>query len=232
VIKRKTPIGTIGVMGGVGSVAYDFMWSLAQMVQFNNEYLCGQDQYIHLSRATVSYHPVARNELVTKMQGDWLLQLDTDHAFNPNLLIRMLRLFNGSDPKVDVLTGIYTYRAYPHQPVLFQFDGQGMRHVGGWEDPEAPLARVSAGGAGCLLVRRSVFDHIRDNWRNEKGEKEGPFNIIPPYSEDNSFFIRCLKLGIPVYAALKVECHHLTTKRLTMDDFDKTYATFDKEPVR
>ena len=50
--------------------------------ELNTEYFCGQGEIIHYDRATVSYHSFARNTLVERMEGDFLLMLDTDHILD------------------------------------------------------------------------------------------------------------------------------------------------------
>jgi hypothetical protein len=38
-----------------------------------------------------------------------------------------------------------------------------------------------------------------------------------------------MKLEIPVYVAPQIECHHLISKALSLDDFDKTYARYERD---
>ena len=89
-IEREKTIGTVGYMGGIMAIPEPFMWSWSQMVQFNSEVL----PQIHYTRARMSLHSAARNELYAQMQGDWLLQLDTDLVFDPDFVARMVRMFD------------------------------------------------------------------------------------------------------------------------------------------
>lgn len=206
-----------------------FVQSWTQMLQYNYEYLIEQNQRIEYTRSTVSYHSFARNMLVEHMKGDWLLQLDTDATFDPDLLGRMLLWFNNSKPNgkpIDVLAGMYLYKSEPHPPVVFGYDPVKKEKIilGDWG--EGDLLRIKGAGAGCLLVRRSVFDTIKAKTGHS------PFDIYfhkgSPLSEDHSFFERCWDLKIPVYAHTDIWVNHLMYKPLTPDNYNKADQNIEK----
>jgi len=209
------PIGTLGIMGSVPSVPWEFCWSLAQMIQFDSEFLCKPGEYVHLMAPSTSYHSSARNQLVKGMMGDWLLMLDTDHAFDPDIAVRMIQLMKKCD--VEVLSALYRYKVYPHLPVAFHWNEETQGFVTIAElDWNAMLQQVSCVGAGCLLVKRRVFDRIQ----NELGEQ--PFDIIGQWSEDFSLFIRLRRLGIKTYISPLIESYHLRTHKVTNADYDRS----------
>lgn len=212
-IGRK-PIGTIAYMGGVPTLPEPFVWSWGQMIQYNNDYLINGNESVFYDRATVSYHSFARNTLVQRMKGDWMLMLDTDHKFDPDVTARMLAKMNKYN--IDVLVGLYLYKFEPHSPVLYRWneENENLELIGDW-DKDVELFEVGSSGGGCLLVKKSVFDRIK------KELKEEPFDIIPPFSEDHSFFQRLRKLGIKAYCDPSIEFPHLTFKALTLKDYDK-----------
>lgn len=208
----KKVLGTVGYMGGVLAVPEPFCWSLAQLVQFTNEYVCGPGEIVHLARSRVSFHSHARAELVQQARGDWLLMLDTDHQFEPDLLARLLRAMDAHDAQVVV--GLYRDRAEPHAPVLYRRHPSGLFcQVGDFDPPDQPLW-VDSAGAGCLLCRRAVFARIEA----ELGER--PFDQTGALSEDHSFFKRLAQLDVPVLCDPRIECHHLYQKPVTAADFD------------
>lgn len=213
-------IGTVAYLGGLPAVLEEFAWSFAQLVQFNAESLCGPGEYIHYERAKLSLHSAARNSLVESMRGDWLLMLDTDHSFAPDLCARMLDRMNAAN--IDVLTGFYQYKAHPHPPVLYLENGEFFSPLGSWRPRgdtsganTLDLFPVAAAGGGCLMVRRSVFDRIADEFHC------GPFDILPPFGEDMSFFKRLKKLNIQTYCDARIACHHLMVKPVTLSDYDR-----------
>lgn len=205
-------IGTIGYLDGVPAHLREFTWALQQMTLYNCHYVELPNEFIYYTRAEVSYHAFARNSLVEQMKGDWLLQLDTDHRFDPDLCARMLNLM--SIHQVDVLLGIYCYKTPPYSPVLYRWNGKAYEPIGGW-DTTADIFRIDSAGGGCLMVKRSVFDRMR-----AKGG--GPFDIEFPFGEDHSFFNRLRKLKIKAYCCPHIEAEHLRVKPVSLVDFKPT----------
>ena len=204
------------IIGSVGRMWADSMYaqnadSIAEMLQFSQMTLCGAGEMILFNKASVSYHEMGRNQLVEDMEGDWLLQVDTDHVFAPDLLVRLLALQKKHD--APVVSAIYQYKHAPHGPVAGFWTGdKQITPLMEW-DRSAEILEVGVVGAGGLLVRKEVFKRIK----KELGE--APFQITEGLSEDYSFCRRCKKLGIPVYLAPKVETHHLIRHALSVEDY-------------
>jgi GT2 family glycosyltransferase len=213
----KKPIGTVAYIGQ--PIGFEqFHWSFTQLVQFCYEYACPPGMYVHTDRSLGSGQIVARNELVAKMQGEWLLQLDTDHDFEPDLALKMLQLFEANN--LDVLVGLYCYKQKPHNPVIFQYNEakQEYNNIIGWKaGPELKLLPVHAAGAGCLLVRRRVFDRLIKEFGGAM-----PFSQIPGSSylyDDFNFAEKCRKLGIKIWCAPNIEAKHLGIESKGMRDY-------------
>jgi len=210
----KKPLGTIAYIA-TASVAEPFMWSFSQLVAGCAEYVSPPGYYVHVDHGVGSAQIMARNELVKKMQGDWLLQIDSDHVFDPDLVLRMLSLFEGHH--LSVLTGLYHFKEPPHNPVLYQYAPDGnYKAVLDWgHRDEVKLLPIGAAGAGCLMVRRSVFDLIR------KEQDAEPFSPCPPFQYDDfNFFERCRLLKIPCYCAPHIEALHLGSRAYGSKDYD------------
>lgn len=222
-IGRKV-IGTVAYLGGIMALPEPFVQSWSKLIDYNAKYLLTQDEQINYTRATVSYHSFARNSLVDQMKGDWLLQLDTDITFDPDILSLMLHKMDKWN--LDVLVAPYLYKSPPHPPVMYGYDvkKKAKTIMGDW-DRKADLVPIRGAGAGCLLVHKRTFDKIR--------QKLGcsPFDIYvdkdgSPLSEDHSFFERLWKLKIPAYALPDMFVNHLTYKELQVD---RDYSTKNKE---
>jgi len=223
----RKAIGTVAYMGGLPAVLEKFTWSWGQMVQFNSEMFCDDTKYVHYMRTAISDHAPARNNLVAKFLGDWLVLFDTDHEFDPDIVTRLVRLADECD--IDVLSAVYQMKQHPHVPVIFQWvrtseDSQelGLQPMARW-DKNAALLQIGSAGAGCLFVRRKVFDMIIKKYA------EGPFDKIHPFSEDHSFFVRCRELGIKCYAAMKVHSNHLRVVPVTLDDLNDEELQISEE---
>ena len=205
-------IGTVARMGGTPAVLSPFVDSFADLIQWNAQYLCLPGECIHYPRPPrVSIHDVARNIMADNMRGDWLLMLDTDHAFDPDIAYRLLNVADRTG--AEVVTAVYQYKDPPHSPVVFRLQGEGLHPVGAW-DESVEVLEVDSAGAGCLWVKRSVFERIEDEL------KEQPFSRISGYGEDHSFFLRLKKLKIKAVCAMRVECHHLQMRALSLADYD------------
>lgn len=218
----RSAIGTIGMMGGVENVPTGFACSLAHMAIYNERFLLQPTEEIVLLRAQQSYHATARNWLVAEMHGDWLLMLDTDHTFDANMLKRLLVPFEAKG--LDVLTGVYFQRGEPFMPVLWRVDEKGdLTFLSGL--PRSQIIAVDAAGAGCLLVRRRVFERIA----SELGE--APFDPFEGYSEDIAFFLRLRRLGIQAWAHTGVELKHLMQQAVGRAEHEACLPHLIAEPL-
>lgn len=205
------PIGTIARMWA-DSVSSKYLDCLMDLRAYSERYLCGPGEHIAYKRATVSWHEGGRNELAREFEGDWVLMLDTDHQFAPDLLERMLRLARREN--LRFLSGIYQYKFPPHGPVAGCWGPDGtLQPLLDWNRDRA-LIDVSVVGGGCLLIFREVFDKIR------KELKEDPFSIMPRLSEDYSFCKRLESIGVPVKLATTIECHHVIPTVLSVRDYN------------
>lgn len=209
---------TIGAVGTVSRMWADnvnvkFLDSITQMLIYEQSKL-PRGKYIHYEFPSVSWHELARNQIVEKVQGDWLLMLDTDHCFAPDLLERLMRLKKRY--KAQVIVGTYQYKFPPHSPVVNMWqetpEGLKVRPIVAW-DRTKEVNVVGAVPGGCLLVDKKVLQRMM----MELNEK--PFTITPGLSEDYSFSLRCRKLGIPVYWAPMVESHHVIPNVLSIQDY-------------
>jgi hypothetical protein len=214
---EKRPLGTIAYLGQ-GTVPEPFCWSMIQLVQFCNEYLCKSGEYVHPDHATLSGQILMRNALVTRMQGDWIFFIDSDHNFDPDLLYRLLMLFEGHNKnkeKLDVLGGMYQFKEAPHAPVAWMYHEatDSLRQIAQW-DRTQPLMPVDCLGAGCLLIRRTAIERLVEHYNDL------PFNPIGKYNTDDfDFFERCRRIGIVSWWAPRIEVQHMRWQGVKLEDY-------------
>lgn len=213
-LRTNQPHGTVAYMGGVPCILERFLACYSQMQEYNQDFL----PRLHYDHAGISYHAAARNKLASRMRGEWLVMLDTDHEFEPDLIARLLNTATRYD--IDVLTGLYQYKHPPHAPVLYGWINrdnplEGVQPISSW-DRSLPVFTIDSAGAGTLFVRRRVFDRIRNEL------KQRPFDPLLPLSEDNSFFYRLKQLGIPAWVDTRIQSYHLQVRGVHMDDFDQS----------
>ncbi len=148
----------------------------------------------------------ARNDLATyamKEGFDYVLWLDSDMVFEPNLLERLLKHMND---ETKMVTGIYYKRRPPYSPVLFKT--MEPRSNGGWnfsdyEDyPEKGLFEVGACGFGCVLMATEVILDVQI--------KHGYlFHPMNSGGEDISFCWRARQCGYKIMCDPEIICGHV-----------------------
>lgn len=166
--------------------------------------------------------------------ADWLLMVDSDMTFSPDVVERLLEFADPQDaPIVGALCFGFDDKGEV-QPTLYGLDGDE-------NDPEhlsviryhewAPdsMMQVAATGTGCLLVHRSVFERIRDACPPNRSGKKGFNDAFPwfqevehdgsPVGEDITFCWRAGLLEIPVYVNTAVHCGHVKKRLLTAESY-------------
>jgi predicted O-methyltransferase YrrM len=141
---------------------------------------------------------VGRNKIVRSMlnsDAEWLLFLDDDQAFAPDLLLRLL------SHNQDVVAGLYTQRVAPFAPIMYD-KRRGKQYVPVVlpDHPNGGLVPIVAAGTGAMLIRRAVLEAMADPWFAH-GEA----------SEDLLFCSRALDLGVPIYGDLDAQVGHMMT---------------------
>src|SRR6185295_18211153 len=102
--------------------------------------------------------PSQRNELVQRMQGDWILFIDADMSFRPDAIGRLVKVREEHD--LDIVGGLCFQRKAPHQPTLYMrespFEG-GYSFLEKWD---SDLVEVDGTGFAFILIHRRVFERM------------------------------------------------------------------------
>lgn len=127
--------------------------------------------------------------------------IDDDMAFKPIALDLLLR------HDVDVVSGLYYSRAFPHQPLVFDsFDEEGHAFFHYLDDNKSNgLIEIAAAGLGFCLIKLSVFDKLTKPYFR-LGELDPE-----EWCDDIGFFFRLHKLGIRCYCDLDCKLGHIGT---------------------
>jgi hypothetical protein len=154
---------------------------------------------------------------VEETRADYLLVLEQDHRFPPNLLERIQ---NYSDPIVGAL---YYSRMEPYFPVALvplpqHWDRPGVWE-GAWEDVELTplwpsledryrgqgLNRVAACGMGCMAIRRDVLE----DWPKDRPYFANHYEFGKYWTDDVWFCCQAQQLGYGVYVDGDLEIPHM-----------------------
>lgn len=129
-----------------------------------------------------------------------IMFIDDDVAFEADLLDRLLA------HDVDIVSGLYFMRNFPHTPIMFDNaleDGRCQIHL--LSDGETGLIPIVAAGLGCCLIKTSVFEKLDKPWIR-LGELE-PDN----WCDDIGFFRRVREAGIQSFCDLDARVGHMAT---------------------
>lgn len=104
----------------------------------------------------------ARNEAVRQMLragAGWLCMVDGDMTFEPNSLHRLLATAYGEMPQADAIGAYCSLRGELALPTIDSGTGT-------WESwyPGSGVVEVMRTGAAFLLVKRHVFEGLKDPW--------------------------------------------------------------------
>lgn len=178
-IAYRTGLGGNVPEGFLASVvpAWDF---LTHEIDTITEYGKGTPERVHFMRGMSCMLHDSANQIAEGFLGDWVLFLDTDHVFKSDAFYNMVSTFEDGLPdgsQIDILTGFTQKRQPPYTPVIQKTNFDPLLNF----EPIIPdaiqrhtLISVDAAGLACLMVRRRVFDKIKD-----MGEK--PFDFRPKF---------------------------------------------------
>lgn len=185
----------------------------------------------HLSEFSSANISTARNELVRKfLAGDahWLFMVDTDMVFEPDVVERLLgSAYSGARRVADVIGGL-CFGAQDGRlfPTLYAVrDGEVFRFA---EYPRDSLVEVSATGAACLLIHRSVLERV-GQVQAEAGNTAFPWfqeSVFEgrPAGEDFTFCWRAGECGFRVWVDTSVRVGHVKQTVFTESMFDAQAA--------
>lgn len=181
--------------------------------------------------------PAARNTVAAALvtsDVDWLLWLDTDMGFTADTLYRLLAVADPADrPIVGALCfaqrqyahdGMGGYRTNP-MPTIFDWregdDGE-PRFVSVPLYPVSGLIRAGATGSACILIHRSAFERIAEEfgptWYDRTPGTDGKL-----LGEDISFCVRAGAVGVPVHVHTGVRTTHFKSRWLGEVDHWRAY---------
>lgn len=150
------------------------------------------------------FHEDNRNRVIEKARTrpriEYLLFVDTDIDFKPEMPYQLLHMANDSDRRIvaglyfgkpgwsdEWLPQWYSLNEKKEFTIVDRLDGN-------------PLQRIDGAGGGCLLVHMSVFDEFPETEHNWRWFGRDPWTVdgkIEHLGEDLTFFLRLNRLCYP-----------------------------------
>lgn len=175
-------------------------------------------------------HQMVEKYLYTEeyAQSEWLLMLDADMTFAPDLVEQLLAY---ADPvEVPILGGLCFAggheggRAYPtiYEEYIDEDGAVGVQPVDDY--PPDRLVKCGATGGACLLVHRSVYMKMQrpypDGYATWKDGRTNPYPWFSegntdgkgrPLGEDTTFCRKARGMGIPTHVHTGIKLGHVKT---------------------
>jgi GT2 family glycosyltransferase len=208
----------------------DFQECLLDMIAFDRQHagrIQGRLGFRSSANLATGRNMIVRHFLERSDAG-WLLMLDTDMTFAPDVLEQLLAsahpenapivgaLCFGFDEQGDVQPTLYGLEPDPEAP-----EDPGRLLVTRYHDwkPETMMP-VAGTGAACILMHRSALEEILAAgysaaypWFQEL-EHNGK-----AVGEDLGFCFRAVQSGIPLYVNTAVQVGHVKERVLTAETF-------------
>lgn len=160
---------------------------------------------------------MARNNLARqaiKSEADWVLWLDSDMVFQPDLLQRMLAVCTEND--IDFLTATCFRRKPPYTPCLFdrlQKIGRGASYTALLSVPDGRFKVEGCGFAGVLLST-DVLLSVAAKFDGRM------FDPMDGFGEDVAFCWRARQCGYDIWCDSSIEMGHVGNMIVTREVFE------------
>lgn len=163
-------------------------------------------------------------EYAVRIDADYILWLDSDMTFPPDVLERMMKVMD-ENKDIDILTGLYFRRSTPFTPVAFdvlETDEKGELVFENMDDVPDGIREVAGCGFGCVLMKTDCLFDIAG--------KEGPvwFSPLANVGEDCAFCMRARKYGYKIYIDPSIEFGHMGYAAVTRQFYEATKGDLSK----
>lgn len=221
-------------------VAYSWHHSMVELIGYD---LAGkgrvlQGGYIAYRYGTdglVDARNNAVEQFLTERDADWLFWIDTDMGFTADTVDRLIE---AADPVLRPIVGglCFTQRETAEDglggwrtkaaPTVFDWvhEGDQQGFAVRWDYPKDTVTQCAGTGSACILIHRSVFERMFEKYGRAWYDKAFNTSMKQETSEDLSFCMRALALGIPVHVHTGVKTSHQKTVWLSENEYQAQRA--------
>ena len=174
----------------------EFTQSLASLRPVGDvRYVSMESSMIYKSRTDLGLLAIAE-------KWDFVLWVDSDMVFKPDLLERLMADMEGR----DIVAPLFFMRNPPYEPVMYKKLRKGLtpaenEHEKLIDYPENEMFTVEGVGFGCVLMRTKVLKDVVERYHEL-------FGHITGYGEDLSFCIRARGCGYDIWVDPTIEVGH------------------------
>jgi hypothetical protein len=177
-----------------------------------------------------------RNSCINEMEGDWILFIDSDMAWQPEAVRVLVETREKFD--LDILGGLCFQRGDPYQPTLYKLaphGAHGYTYLESW--PQDAAVEVDATGMAFCLIHKRVFDRIlrkatgegfTDDFEERKKQRPAPFfRWEEEWGEDFLFCREAVAAGCRIFVDTSVKIAHVGEQAITEATFFREVAFRD-----
>ncbi len=139
--------------------------------------------------------------------------VDSDMVIPKDALIKLFKQDKG------IISGLYFHRNPPHEPHLYKIEKENLVSIKNYQ--KNSTAECDAVGAGCLLIRRDVFEKLKPAAKFVDGQHQF-FVTTPTVGEDIFFCELAKKNGIEIFCDTSVKCGHIELSVIEEKDFERS----------
>lgn len=157
--------------------------------------------------------------LAINRDADYVLWLDSDMTFEPDLMERLMKHME----TYDIVTGLYFRRRPPFTPVIFKrlhLEGDVCLFEDYTEYPEDRVFEVEGIGFGCVMMKTEVLLSVFARYKN-------CFTMMGRNGEDVSFSMRARNCGYKIWCDPSIKCGHIAYSMVN-EGFYKNYKLHSK----
>lgn len=216
-------------------VAYSWHHSMVEMIGYDltSRGRIMQGGYIAYRYGTdglVEARNSAVEQFLTERDAEWLFWIDTDMGFSADTVDRLIEAadpvhrpivgglcFTQRETAEDGLGGWRTAAA----PTIFDWvhEGDKQGFAIRWDYPRDTVTQCAGTGSACILIHRSVFQRVFEKYGRAWYDKAFNPSMKQETSEDLSFCMRAMAVGIPVHVHTGVKTSHQKTLWLSENEY-------------
>ena len=173
----------------------------------------GEVQFIFTECSLIYQARTALCRMALEAEADYVLWLDSDVVFPPDLMERLMEDIQGK----DMVTAVYHARKPPFRPVIWKIIRTGLlpenAQVEQYDDyPEDGLFEIEGCGFGAVLMKTGVIRDVAETFHQT-------FGPIPGMGEDLSFCIRARNCGYKIWCDPSLQIGHKGSLIINQDTF-------------
>lgn len=183
----------------------------------------GEVQFMFTECSLIYHARTSLCKMALEAGADYVLWLDSDVIFEPDLMERLMEDIQGR----DMVTAVYHGRRPPFKPVIWKTITTGLLPenmvVEQYDDyPEDGLFEIAACGFGAVLMKIGVIADVAATFHQT-------FSPLPGLGEDLSFCVRARNCGIKIWCDPKLQIGHKGSTIINQNTFRAFRARMETE---